>query len=73
MTETVTGLIEESIREDRIVHVRRANLSDADMADLFDHCEDTTPARGDSERDDMREFWGADQDGDPWRVHVEGI
>lgn len=74
MTEIIRALINESILHDQIVHVRRDRLTNADMLALGETAEDTAlinAAREDGSA--TRQFWGADEDGDEWRVHVEGI
>lgn len=68
MNNTVERAIHTSIRENRIVHLSReaiANEAEAVRVDLLAACDDWT------EGNDEIEFWGSDDDGDEWRVHVQ--
>lgn len=60
--------IEDSIREDRIV-VMRAEIDTPEWENLNsalrDECDDYVEAN-----DKIREYWGVNEDGDDWRVHV---
>ncbi len=66
----VTRMIETSIRENRIVTVPR----DVRMAMGADVIADDLSARSDNggtANGDVIEYWGTDDDGDEWRVHLE--
>lgn len=58
---TAKSAIRESITRDRIVTLDY----DADLVDeLSSLCDDSVEAYG------LTEYWGTDEDGDSWRVHV---
>ena len=59
--QEVRQAIEDSIREDRIVHLAAAPEI---IAALTATCEDY------AEVDAVTEYWGADDNGNDWRVHV---
>ena len=68
LSRWIDDSIADSIRDDRIVHLRpasaagRAKLIEAlsCRADDYVLCDNTDS-----------EFWGSDEDGDAWRVHVD--
>jgi hypothetical protein len=67
-TPVVTQAINDSIRESRIVHLAVAQMDEPDyrraMADLEHRAADWVAA-------DELEYWGQDEDGDEWRIHLE--
>lgn len=72
MTNTlVTRAIETSIRETRIVtiprDVRMGDNAQGIAADLAALCDDSV------ENGDVIEYWGTDDDGDEWRVHLGAL
>ncbi len=62
MTSTVQQAINDSITENRIVHLTDA--SDEDITDLLIECDGLTDHRT------VTEFWGRSI-GSAWRVHVQ--
>ena len=56
--------IDESKSTDSIVTIA---WSDVVERDLYAECEDT------ADRGQVIEFWGRDDEGRTWRVHLEGI
>jgi hypothetical protein len=68
---TVEQAIEQSIRTTSIVTLGSASepVADAEsvMGELFAECEDCA---GDDPRSVMAEYWGTDDSGNEWRVHV---
>lgn len=70
IVSAVNNAINASIRENRIARITQAQIFDCGSTQaLIDYmlprCEDWV-ANG-----DVIEFWGTDDDGDEWRVHVE--
>ena len=63
--EAVETAIEQSVRETRIVTLNPDARSYPDVAlELDAQCDDYVEARG------VLEFWGLDDAGQEWRVHV---
>lgn len=64
--------IEDSIRENRIVTLE-ATVDTQEWVDLVSdlsvECEDWTENKADGAL--IREYWGTDEDGDEWRIHVQ--
>jgi hypothetical protein len=68
MNTLLSRLINDSIRENRIV---RVSFHDAMQGGLYD---DILDASEDTVLNGTeREFWGTDEDGDQWRIHVTEI
>lgn len=75
-THNVDRVIEDSIREDRIVHVEiREDVNGVDLLNtLAAHADDWVTAldrRHSDDGEELREYWGTDDDGDTWRIHVK--
>ncbi len=65
--------IEDSIRENRIVHLKAIVDSQqwVDLAAALSAASEGHVETG-SEVGEVREYWGADDDGDEWRIHLDG-
>lgn len=67
--------IEDSIRERRIVTLT-APIDTQEWVDLTtglsERAADWTDANPSETAPDRREYWGEDEDGDEWRVHLDG-
>ena len=69
-TELVTGAIERSSATNSTVHITREEIEASGTAsqyvreDLQVECEDSVEANG------IEEFWGTNESGNSWRVHV---
>jgi hypothetical protein len=65
---TIQTAIDDSIRENRIVSID-ATLDTQEWVDLANglslECDDWTESNG-----NVREYWGTDEDGDKWRIHL---
>lgn len=75
-TFTVQTAINESIAEDRIVHLEftgKGQGFDEVTAELAERAEDSVVHRPDNDGPIIHEYWGTDEEGDEWRVHVEAI
>ena len=78
MTNQIQQAIEDSIRGNEIVILRaRADTSEfVSLANgLSEACDDYTRItagdnRLDGDVEEVREYWGADEDGDDWRIHL---
>lgn len=73
---TVQTAIEDSIREGRTITLTaRRDTSVSLIAALKDACDDYVRiTAGDNRIDgdvvEVREYWGTDDDGDDWRIHL---
>jgi hypothetical protein len=66
-SKTVERAINTSIRENRIVTLPTVSIAheyDVVLTDLTCASDDR------AEANDVIEFWGTDDDGDEWRVHI---
>ena len=72
---TITQSIEVSIREDRIVHLE-ARIDTQEWVNLAaalgEACEDYAETQDADSGNEVREYWGTDEDGDSWRIHLTG-
>lgn len=72
-TYNIQTAIEDSVREDRIVHLE-ARTDTQEWVDLVNglaaKAEDWTETKDADSGNDVREYWGKDEDGDEWRIHV---
>lgn len=67
----VTNAIEQSKRYNQISHIDSRAIRDADV-DVAEICCDLSVACEDNVvNGTIREFWGTDEDGNEWRVHIE--
>jgi hypothetical protein len=69
--ESIEQAIRESIARDRIVTIGSdASIREA-LSSLADDSAEMSYYRGpDAPPGEMTEYWGTDDDGDHWRVHV---
>ena len=74
-TFTVDTAIEDSIRESRIVHIEDVQLDTQNFVRLADElssrADDWTEYPTDGGL--VREYWGTDDDGDNWRIHLHCV
>lgn len=77
MYNQIQGAIQDSIRENQIVRLT-AKLDTSEWVDMVNtlavECDDWIEASGQPGPNDelVREYWGTDDDGDEWRIHVYG-
>ena len=67
---TAQDAINLSTQTGDIVHIPCS--LDTVQADLLRVCEDWTDANPDENGEAIFEYWGQDDEGDGWRVHVHG-
>ena len=67
MTMTVTQAIERSITHDEIVTIDHTPENASELAGLCDDSADLTVTYGRP----AAEYWGRDDDGAEWRVHLD--
>lgn len=60
--ETIKNAIDQSILQNEIVYLDSATQDDMDT--LLVECDDSV------DNGPVAEFWGEDEDGNTWRVHV---
>lgn len=64
-SQAVSDAIDRSISHQEIVTIRTGRHYEAVCMWLAEACEDSVVASG-----SLTEFWGRNDDGDAWRVHV---
>lgn len=76
MNTTIQRAIDQSIRQNEIVTLKGYTVDTAEWVDvvngLADRAEDWVETNGSTSEpgNSVREYWGTDEDGDEWRVHV---
>jgi hypothetical protein len=72
-TTIIDNAINDSIRENRIVHIDDIVINSQNFVNLSSalsaECDDWVETK-DEDGYVLREYWGTDKDGDDWRIHL---